>query len=262
MKKILIVDDEAGICSTLRMTLEHAQYQVWTAENGLQGLQAARSVQPDLIIADVLMPVMDGYHFFKHLKNDPATKQIPIIILTARGQMEETFKIFDVDAFLEKPSGMQLLLQTVEKILSRPRLAVQHKRILIAGLNRKIVDEIQQRLNALEQRVAAVYSGAEILVQGVVLKPDIIIMDIQMEHDRSSAQIIKALRLVPHLQNIPILTYSYVDATQCGLYEVRWRADKIQVHQRRCQKAGSTIYLGPYNPDQVLEKIRPFLEIE
>ena len=95
MKKILVVDDDTGVLNVLRLMLEDAGYEVALAENGGEGILKAKADPPDLIISDILMPIMDGFIFYKALRKDKKTASIPILILTARGQMEDSFRAID-----------------------------------------------------------------------------------------------------------------------------------------------------------------------
>jgi len=261
-KRILIVEDDTGLCDMLTMQLQSAGYVVMTAPNGVEGLRMAMAEMPDLIITDVLMPVMDGFKFFKKLKSNKYTAVIPVIILTARGQMRDTFKIYQADAFLEKPSETSLLLQKVEQCLRQPTKSRDGKSLLLAGTNARIVETMDDILTHYGCRTQCLTSGPEIMVQAVLFKPDIIIMDIQMEGTVSSAQIIRSVRLLPHCQTIPILTYSYIDAEKVGLYEFHVKAAMIQTHQERCRRAGATEYIGAFNEASFREKIAPFLTFE
>lgn len=114
-KKILIVDDAVEMLQLIRVMLEQEGYQVISAENGKDGLTKARQERPVLIITDVLMPEMDGFVYFKELRKDPVTAPIPVLILTARGKMEDTFRAMGVNGFLVKPFNADQLLSEVEK---------------------------------------------------------------------------------------------------------------------------------------------------
>jgi len=82
MKKILIVEDELLILSLYKMKLEKAKYKVETAKNGEDGFQKTKKFKPDLIILDILMPKVDGYQMLKMMREEPKTKNIPVIIMT------------------------------------------------------------------------------------------------------------------------------------------------------------------------------------
>ncbi|HQP11921.1 MAG TPA: response regulator, partial [Candidatus Omnitrophota bacterium] len=85
-QKILLVDDAREILDLMQAMLEGQGYEVIVATNGVEGLAKAKKDRPQLIIADVLMPEMDGYLFFKELRKDPATERIPVLIITARAK--------------------------------------------------------------------------------------------------------------------------------------------------------------------------------
>lgn len=82
-KTILVVDDEEDVVEVLRMRLSKQGYQVEVACNGLEGLEFVKHHPVDLIILDIMMPVMDGTEMASHLKNEPRTETIPIIFLSA-----------------------------------------------------------------------------------------------------------------------------------------------------------------------------------
>ena len=116
-KKILIVDDEPDIVSVLSMRLKAQNYLISTASNGQEALAQVAKEVPDLIVLDILMPVMDGFDCFKALRKTPEYKNIPVVMLTARGQMRGTFEALDVDAFLAKPFDPAELVETVRSLL-------------------------------------------------------------------------------------------------------------------------------------------------
>ncbi|MEK9152915.1 MAG: response regulator [Patescibacteria group bacterium] len=91
-KKVLIVDDDAFLAGIYATKLEIDGFQVASARDGEEGLKAAAKELPDLILLDVLMPKLDGFEVLKRLKADPATKGIPVIMLTNLGQKEDVEK--------------------------------------------------------------------------------------------------------------------------------------------------------------------------
>ena len=117
-QKILVVDDAREVVALIQAMLEGQGYTVVTAANGVEGLQQARVERPALVIADVLMPEMDGYLFFKELRKDPRTQKIPVLILTARSKMETSFRAIGVNGFLPKPIDANKLLAEVAREMS------------------------------------------------------------------------------------------------------------------------------------------------
>lgn len=118
MAKILVVDDESIVVDLLKEMLTNSGYSVVTAGNGREGLKRALDFTPDVIIADVLMPEMDGFIFYKELKLNQRTSKIPVIILTVRGKMEDTFRMLGVNGFIVKPYDTANLLSEIEKLVS------------------------------------------------------------------------------------------------------------------------------------------------
>lgn len=119
-KKILLIDDEPIIVKLVSSRLQANGYDVITASNGQEGLQKARTEQPDLIILDVMLPKMDGYRVCRLLKYDDKYRRIPIIMFSARVQTEDQEKgmMAGADAYLTKPFNPQTLLGKIEELLA------------------------------------------------------------------------------------------------------------------------------------------------
>jgi CheY-like chemotaxis protein len=133
-KKILVIDDEEDIIAVLKHRLSENGYEVTTAVNGQDGLDKMQKSPADLIILDVLMPVMDGFQFFKIIKNDPKMAHIPIIVLTARGGMRGSFEALDADEFVPKPYEMDDLLAKINGLFKG--------KALILGKDTAMLDKV------------------------------------------------------------------------------------------------------------------------
>jgi CheY-like chemotaxis protein len=119
-KKVVVADDEPFILSALQDTLSD-DYSVHTASNGREAIKLVEKVMPDLIILDVMMPEMDGLEACKSLKREKATSSIPVILLTAKGQITDIEKGFKsgADAYVVKPFSPARLLEKVEEIFEK-----------------------------------------------------------------------------------------------------------------------------------------------
>ena len=117
--KVLIVDDEKVIQELLIALLETEGYEICTASNGEEGLRQFQEAQPDLIVSDVMMPVMDGYEFCRRVRE---ISDVPIIMITGMGgHSENVLKLNLVDVFMDKPIEMDDFLSQVDTLLNRNR---------------------------------------------------------------------------------------------------------------------------------------------
>ena len=118
-KKILVVEDEPHIIKLISFILKSSGYDVIEAEIGAVGLKKAKTEKPELIVLDVMMPKMDGFEVAKKLKADPATRNIPILMLSSKAQFEDKMKGIDSGAtdYITKPFDKQELLEKVREVL-------------------------------------------------------------------------------------------------------------------------------------------------
>jgi len=113
MKKILIVDDDINIRELLESRLNANGYEVVQASNGVEAFVKAKDENPDLIILDASMPVMDGYEFAKEARWQDSIKDIPILVLTAMAQTKSLFNSLGIDNFISKPFKSDELLCSI-----------------------------------------------------------------------------------------------------------------------------------------------------
>ncbi|MBU0502271.1 MAG: response regulator [bacterium] len=118
-RKILIIDDEPDMVEMISMRLKAFNYETISAGNGEEGIKIANQQKPDLILLDLMMPVMDGYETCKQLKEDDKTKKIPIIILTAVGKADSVSRSMEIGAvdYISKPFEPKTLMEKIRKVL-------------------------------------------------------------------------------------------------------------------------------------------------
>lgn len=118
-RTIVIIDDEVEMTQLLKIELETEGYQVCMAHDGQDGLRLIGQEHPDLVLLDVMMPQMDGYEVLKALKTDSRTKDIPVMMLTAKGLTEDVQKGLDLgaDDYIAKPFHSGLLIKRIRTIL-------------------------------------------------------------------------------------------------------------------------------------------------
>ena len=121
MKKILLIEDDQNIRSNVKFVLEANDYKVFSAEDGKEGINLAKEVLPDLVICDILMPVLDGYEVKNELSKNSKTSSIPFIYLSAKSDIGDirTGMNLGADDYLTKPFKTTDLLKAVEVRLSR-----------------------------------------------------------------------------------------------------------------------------------------------
>lgn len=127
MATILVVEDDATVVELLKMALEMDGHKVEVAEDGASAMEklgvkytVMEPLRPDLIVLDIMMPRVDGYTLLIELLRNPATINIPVIVLTAKSQMKDTM-IYEknVAAFITKPFDISVLMEKVRKVLKR-----------------------------------------------------------------------------------------------------------------------------------------------
>src|SRR5437899_4390781 len=132
-KRILIIDDERDVVYLLTFNLRKAGYTISTATDGAAGLQKARSEKPAFVILDLMLPRMPGLEICKILKSDPATRQIPIMMLTAKA--EEIDRIvgleFGADDYVTKPFSPREVVLRIRAIMRRSDAKQEEERLAV-----------------------------------------------------------------------------------------------------------------------------------
>lgn len=121
MAKILIAEDERDIRDLIEFTLKYAGHEVFKVKNGVEAVELAPQIQPDLIVLDVRMPRMTGYEACRQLKTRDELKNTPIVFLSAKGQQSEMEVGMDAGAYdyILKPFAPDTLIRRIGEILSK-----------------------------------------------------------------------------------------------------------------------------------------------
>src|SRR5947208_7024415 len=129
MKKILVIEDEPEMRRNITTLLRYHDYEPIAAENGRQGIEAARREKPDLILCDVMMPELDGYAVLQALQTDASLARIPFIFLTAKGEKDDLRSGMNLgaDDYLTKPVANADLVRAIETRLRRSEQQVKRE---------------------------------------------------------------------------------------------------------------------------------------
>ncbi|MBS0619481.1 MAG: response regulator [Spirochaetes bacterium] len=119
MKKILLVDDQPNFTTMMSIKLKSMQFEVFTATNGQEGLDLALKEIPDLIIMDIMMPVMDGFTAVAELRKNPKTANVLVIFLSAKGNPKDRDRAQELKAidFIAKPFSPRELVDKIQKLI-------------------------------------------------------------------------------------------------------------------------------------------------
>ena len=196
---ILVVDDEAHIRELLNQELGEAGYRVQVAENGRDAIEKIREQHPDLVILDVMMPEMNGFDVAAVLKNDPATMDIPIIILSIVQDKERGFRL-GIDRYLTKPIDTELLFQEIGALLEQGK---SKKKVMVVDEDASTVKTLAEVLQTRGYHVVEA-NGLELVEKAVSEQPDIIILNSLLSEKQ---EVVKTLRFEKGLENVLFLVY-------------------------------------------------------
>lgn len=121
-KRIVYIEDEQEMIDLVRLILSRKGFEVIGATGGREGLDAVREHLPDLVLLDLMMPDMDGWDVYQQMKAEESTRQIPVIVITAKAQSIDKvlgLHIAKVDDYISKPFSPKELIQSVEKVIQQ-----------------------------------------------------------------------------------------------------------------------------------------------
>jgi signal transduction histidine kinase/CheY-like chemotaxis protein len=198
-KSILVVDDDPSIRSLLQQEFTDAGYNVRLAADGREALQRIREETPGLVVLDVMMPEMNGFDVAAVIKNDPATMDVPIIILSIVEDKERGFRI-GVDRYLTKPIDTSTLFHEVGELLDQGK---SHRKVMVVDEDASTVRTLTQVLQAGGYQVVE-SNGAELMASAVTAQPDIIILNSLLSGHQEA---VRSLRFEKGLENVLFLIY-------------------------------------------------------
>jgi PAS domain S-box-containing protein len=203
-KTIMVVDDEANIRRFLSHELKKRGYTIIQASGGDQAVELARKHHPDLITLDVLMGSMSGFDVTAVLKNDPETRDIPILIVSVTEDRKRAYQL-GVNDYLTKPFKIEALVDKVNRLL----LDTQ-KKIMVVDDDKNLVRSLKYQLGKRGYSTSVAYNGKLALEKVNSQPPDLILLDIMMP-EMDGYEVMKALKHKPETARIPILVMTGVE---------------------------------------------------
>ncbi len=122
IRRILCIEDEPEMVDLIRLILTRKGFEVSSAASGQDGIYKIRNEKPDLVLLDLMMPYMDGWEVYQQMKADEQTKNIPVIVVTAKAQSIDKvlgLHIAKVDDYIAKPFSPKELLESVERVFAK-----------------------------------------------------------------------------------------------------------------------------------------------
>ena len=165
MSSVLIIEDETDILDLIEYHLKQAGYQVLRATDGGSGLELAIRKRPDLIVLDLMLPVMDGKDVCRSLKSNPLTKAIPILMLTARAEEMDRIVGFELgaDDYVTKPFSPRELVLRIKAILRRKNSAQEPPKIIQIGELR--IDVEKHEVSIKEKKITLTSTEFKLLLE-------------------------------------------------------------------------------------------------
>ena len=237
--RILVVDDSIVIRKALTKQLEAIGAQVTQAKDGAEGLETARGTRFDLIISDVDMPRMIGLDMCERLKTDPATRSVPIIILSSRDSEEDIERGFKVgaDSYLSKSVGKDEFRERVQQFLRQVDF-IRERLVLVADDSDYIREHLAQGLRDVGFQVIEARDGREALdALAEDRKPDLVVCDMNMPGVDGLA-VLQAMQMNPELRHIPYVAMSSEDSRAAM--------------RRLLQHGAAAFMVKPFNVEQLV----------
>jgi CheY-like chemotaxis protein len=202
---VLVIDDDPNVIELLRENLAEAGYRVVGARDGEEGIGKAREIRPQSIVLDIIMPRKDGWQVLHELKADPATRDIPIVLLSVVDQKNLGYRLGAAD-YLVKPFEREALLTTLSR-------AVGHcRRLLVVDDDPNVADMVRQLLEGESCAVDVARDGREALRAIAERPPDVIFLDLLMPGLDGFA-VLEQLQADPGRRDIPVIVLTAKELT-------------------------------------------------
>ncbi|MBI2505832.1 MAG: response regulator [Candidatus Latescibacteria bacterium] len=210
---IVAIDDDPDVLSLLAQELEEEGYQVVGATRAVEGIERAKELAPYAITLDIMLPGMDGWEAIGRLKGDPATRDIPLIVVSIIDNQELGFRL-GADDYLVKPIDKEALFKALRRFEGRGR------RLLVADDDPAVAELVRQLLGEEGWQIAAAADGQQALDQIVRQRPDLLLLDLMMPVV-DSFEVLRRLRGQPETADLPVVVITAKDLSAPEREELR-----------------------------------------
>jgi len=258
-KTVLIIDDDPDILQVTSSMLRKRSFNVIEAKSAEEGLSVLKDRCPDLILTDVLLPQMNGFELVKQIRQSPLISAIPILVITGRGHMKESFDILGVEGFIAKPFTPEALVQRIENILEMHHIReekseVQQKNtVIVVGQIQfqPILEEMVHTVNQLGFQGLFVTSVPDAMAKMVEHGVSVLLMDVQLE-GKPAADLVNMVRHLPGFEDTIIIGFSYYRVDQLSDATSRKKILDIESNSQLFLKAGANHYMGRYSQELLI----------
>ncbi|MEI8012574.1 MAG: response regulator [Candidatus Omnitrophota bacterium] len=255
-KTVLIVDDEPTVVSLASQKLREHGYDVRTARNGREAWEVVQNSRVDLVVTDVVMPIMDGVDLYKELKKDFKSANIPIVIITDSRIFRESFQALGVEHFLPKPLDAVKLIHKVDYIFTCADLVRKNKQALVLGAKEEVNAEITGIFEAQGCVVGASTDPIDFFSNCLILTPRVVVIDALIKGDVPSRDTIRALRCFTRLASTNILVFTHFLSEDIGSMQ---GIEELEQAKNECMEAGATKYIGRFTPTTFWDTIKDMM---
>jgi len=213
-RTVMVVDDDPDIVRLIMISLEREGFHAVGATSGEQALEIARSRHIDVITLDLMMPGADGFHVLQQLKQDPATRDIPVVVVSAYTAGKETDLVATgVSGIVSKPIDENQLLGTIRTVLGSWRGERPQPSILMVDDDPDVRRIVTVMLEQAGYTVRSARDGQEAFRMIMAERPDLLILDLMMPN-LDGFQLVRLLRQRRWTQQIPLLVLTALDLTE------------------------------------------------
>jgi len=254
---ILLVEDDKSSAFLVRKILQKHGYHVVVAGNGIEALQVLGKQPVDLVVTDVVMPLMDGVDLYDELKKRPDTQHLPVIIITDKQLFKEAFSALGVEHFIPKSGEISLLLEKIKHINNELQKK-EYRKILISGNSSLVVEQMRKILVGKNFLVTTADNSFDIFSKAFLMSPHIILLDLRMQDRSKPKEIIEALKCFHFFHRLQILTYAHLSNEEMSNGDAVWKI--IENESRICKEAGASGFIGHFSQATFLQNLMEHVE--